>query len=164
MRASTARKTGFVFLAASLVLALSILVTIVLNVQVWGSKFALLGESGALHVYVVRGMDYSSVAGYHFSTRSPAAWNWRTALWPKHHYYDGRPASGEKDHVSIPLWMPLLALALASWLSFLIAKKLRRRIGCCKKCGYNLTGNTTGVCSECGTPIPIAANDHATHP
>ena len=26
----------------------------------------------------------------------------------------------------------------------------RRRRGLCTACGYNLTGNTTGVCSECG--------------
>jgi hypothetical protein len=25
--------------------------------------------------------------------------------------------------------------------------------GLCVNCGYNLTGNTSGVCSECGTPI-----------
>ncbi len=26
--------------------------------------------------------------------------------------------------------------------------------GFCKSCRYNLTGNTTGICPECGTPIP----------
>lgn len=25
---------------------------------------------------------------------------------------------------------------------------------CCGTCHYNLTGNISGVCSECGTPIP----------
>jgi len=25
--------------------------------------------------------------------------------------------------------------------------------GHCQTCGYNLTGNVSGVCSECGTPI-----------
>jgi len=29
----------------------------------------------------------------------------------------------------------------------------RRRKGLCLKCGYNLTGNTTGVCSECGEAV-----------
>jgi predicted RNA-binding Zn-ribbon protein involved in translation (DUF1610 family) len=24
---------------------------------------------------------------------------------------------------------------------------------CCRKCGYNLTGNVSGVCPECGTPV-----------
>lgn len=27
---------------------------------------------------------------------------------------------------------------------------LHRRKGCCRACGYDLTGNTTGVCPECG--------------
>jgi hypothetical protein len=27
------------------------------------------------------------------------------------------------------------------------------QVGFCKKCHYNLTGNTTGICPECGTPI-----------
>ncbi len=26
--------------------------------------------------------------------------------------------------------------------------------GHCQQCGYNLTGNTSGVCPECGTPAP----------
>jgi len=25
--------------------------------------------------------------------------------------------------------------------------------GCCKKCGYNLTGNVSGICPECGEQI-----------
>jgi hypothetical protein len=28
------------------------------------------------------------------------------------------------------------------------------RNGACKACGYNLTGNVSGVCPECGTPTP----------
>jgi len=27
--------------------------------------------------------------------------------------------------------------------------------GHCKKCGYNLTGNTSGVCSECGLKVSV---------
>jgi hypothetical protein len=30
---------------------------------------------------------------------------------------------------------------------------LRRKMGLCVRCGYDLTGNTSGVCPECGTPI-----------
>jgi hypothetical protein len=28
--------------------------------------------------------------------------------------------------------------------------------GSCQSCGYNLTGNTSGTCPECGTPVPQA--------
>jgi hypothetical protein len=31
-----------------------------------------------------------------------------------------------------------------------IRRRLRRRTGDCRRCGYNLSGNTTGVCPECG--------------
>jgi hypothetical protein len=37
-----------------------------------------------------------------------------------------------------------------------ILKRIRRRRGnkgSCPTCGYDLTGNTSGVCPECGTPV-----------
>jgi hypothetical protein len=33
-----------------------------------------------------------------------------------------------------------------------LSRRSRRRRGLCLKCGYNLAGNTSGVCPECGTP------------
>ena len=30
----------------------------------------------------------------------------------------------------------------------------RRRAGLCPACGYDLTGNVSGTCPECGTPTP----------
>jgi hypothetical protein len=29
--------------------------------------------------------------------------------------------------------------------------------GHCQSCDYNLTGNVSGICPECGTPIPDQA-------
>jgi predicted amidophosphoribosyltransferase len=47
------------------------------------------------------------------------------------------------------LWFPVLWL-----LDQHHGLPARRRLrGLCGKCGYNLTGNTSGVCPECGTPI-----------
>lgn len=54
--------------------------------------------------------------------------------------------------VSIPLWIPFFLVALPTvWLII----KDRRRIlpEHCRRCGYNLKGNTSGRCSECGVPI-----------
>jgi hypothetical protein len=34
------------------------------------------------------------------------------------------------------------------------ARARREQEGLCESCGYNLTGNTSGVCPECGTPVP----------
>jgi predicted RNA-binding Zn-ribbon protein involved in translation (DUF1610 family) len=33
------------------------------------------------------------------------------------------------------------------------SRRIRRGPPRCAKCGYNLTGNVSGVCPECGTPI-----------
>jgi|GEM_PF-3343719 len=55
--------------------------------------------------------------------------------------------------VNIVYWSALFSLI--SWLRF----KWRRRGAAdeplCDACGYNLTGNTSGICSECGTVIKL---------
>ena len=51
--------------------------------------------------------------------------------------------------LSLPTWMFLLAALIPTVLAW---RRLRRPLpGHCRKCGYNLTGNVTGKCSECGT-------------
>ena len=55
--------------------------------------------------------------------------------------------------IFVPLWIPFLLIAApTAWLFH----RDRRRIppGHCLRCGYDLTGNTSGVCSECGAPTP----------
>jgi hypothetical protein len=48
-------------------------------------------------------------------------------------------------------WWPLLfGLGAAR-------RKFRRRAGRCPRCRYDLTGNTTGVCPECGSPAASAS-------
>jgi len=53
--------------------------------------------------------------------------------------------------VAVPLWIPLLA-GLTPWL-FRLWHRARRKPGHCRFCDYNLTGNVSGTCPECGTPI-----------
>jgi hypothetical protein len=52
----------------------------------------------------------------------------------------------------LPLWIPAVVLAIATALLWYLD---RRRIppGHCRKCGYDLTGNVSGRCPECGTEI-----------
>jgi len=45
-------------------------------------------------------------------------------------------------------------ILLASCLVGPVHSWRRRRNGCCGQCGYCLTGNVSGICPECGTPIP----------
>jgi hypothetical protein len=53
----------------------------------------------------------------------------------------------------VPCW---LLFAVAAVPTLLLCYVDRRRIppGHCRHCGYNLTGNISGVCPECGTPCP----------
>lgn len=55
-------------------------------------------------------------------------------------------------------FLPVLAVGLA----YAVARWLHRRRcppGHCQKCGYNLTGNVSGRCPECGTLIAATAED-----
>ena len=51
---------------------------------------------------------------------------------------------------SAPAWG-----TLGAWLYVRLMNRLCRKLRpeCCLTCGYNLTGNVSGVCPECGTPI-----------
>ena len=56
----------------------------------------------------------------------------------------------------MPIWLPLAALAAYPTIAFIrgpVRRYRRRRRGLCLKCGYDLTSNVTGVCSECGTEV-----------
>ena len=62
------------------------------------------------------------------------------------------------------LWADLASLIVLSlilpmiWIiALFVSRRLnhRRTLLCrCRQCGYDLTGNASGVCPECGTPIP----------
>jgi hypothetical protein len=51
--------------------------------------------------------------------------------------------------VLLPLWIPFLFFALPT--AFLFWRDHRPLPPhCCQRCGYDLTGNTSGTCPECG--------------
>lgn len=53
--------------------------------------------------------------------------------------------------IYIPLWMPLVI----SLIPFCVYRlKYKTQTGHCKQCNYDLTGNESGTCPECGTTIP----------
>jgi hypothetical protein len=58
--------------------------------------------------------------------------------------------NGKEWERSVPLWIPLgVMLPPTAW----VWLNDRRRRGACPRCRYDLTGNTTGVCPECGARI-----------
>jgi hypothetical protein len=65
--------------------------------------------------------------------------------------------------VSLVYALPVAIIAVAAyaWLTRLLGPRAVREIPCpkcgyvghCRNCGYNLTGNVSGVCPECGERI-----------
>ena len=58
--------------------------------------------------------------------------------------------------LDLPLWFVFLLFATYPAIAFIrgpLPRWRRRRKGLCLKCGYNLTGNVSGVCPECGTKL-----------
>jgi len=52
----------------------------------------------------------------------------------------------------MPLWLPSLVLLIPTLLLWRRDRR-RPRPGFCRRCDYDLTGNTTGRCPECGLEI-----------
>lgn len=115
-----------------------------------------------LNLWIGRAMGWS----YHVGT-------WRTAQlfsWPETNRYEysrthlitrlfGDPDNRLQGTVtttwySLPLWMPLVATGIPTL--FLIWRDRRRYMpGRCVLCDYDLTGNVSGRCSECGTSCSL---------
>lgn len=58
--------------------------------------------------------------------------------------------------VRYPSWLMFAVFATYPAITFIrgpLRRYRRRRRGLCLKCGYDLTGNVTGVCPECGTKV-----------
>ena len=65
-------------------------------------------------------------------------------------------------YLVLPFWALLIVLAAypavvirraaGAVTVHLLQRRESRRAGVCRRCGYHLDGNPTGVCSECGLP------------
>ena len=70
------------------------------------------------------------------------------------------PSFRVEHYVRISLWVPLLLLSAmpsAALVLFVLAwakRRHRRAQGLCVSCTYDLTGNVSGVCPECGSLTP----------
>ncbi len=54
--------------------------------------------------------------------------------------------------VQIPLWLILIA-AMLPYATVKLARHFKRNPNACRHCGYDLTGNVSRICSECGHAI-----------
>jgi hypothetical protein len=67
----------------------------------------------------------------------------------------GGRAGWDRHGITLPFWalflLPISLVGLSLWRE--LGRLLRERRGGCRACGYDLTGNRSGVCPECGTRI-----------
>ncbi len=77
----------------------------------------------------------------------------------------GRPrlpstySTSSYSFVRFSVWVPIAVFAVYPAIAFVrgpLRRYRRRRRGLCITCGYNLTGNESGVCPECATEISQA--------
>ena len=94
---------------------------------------------------LLRGADFDQIFDDIRWWTSPATYVGLS--WPR--FWSDVFRNGVAHGMSLPLWLPLLIVVFPT---FLLWRSDRRRIppGHCERCGYNLTGNTTGRCPECG--------------
>ena len=59
------------------------------------------------------------------------------------------PSGETRTALDIPIWV--LVVLFATPTLWLWRRDRRRQPGLCVKCGYDLRGNASGVCPECGS-------------
>ncbi len=82
-------------------------------------------------------LPYRTVCWYRNSWRNPPEFHWGLQVC-------GTPSWG----FTLPLWVPFLLAGVTT--SMLLYRDRRYPPGHCCKCGYDLTGNVSGLCPECG--------------
>lgn len=80
--------------------------------------------------------------------------NFGARFWP---WWLTSPAltfEGPVGGLAIPLWIPFLLTAVPSVIVWRRSRPFR--VGHCSKCDYDLTGNVSGACPECGKAVEPA--------
>lgn len=102
-------------------------------------------------VTVFRKPGTASHRAFFFRNRS-LRWTWQAGFqrYPRGAAGFGSPVGPRWGFVLVlPIWIPL-AIAVIPTASLWTRAK-RRSPESCQKCGYDLTGNVSGVCPECGS-------------
>ena len=101
---------------------------------------------------------YPDPSLYHGREQQHLGFKWAGSLEAEDFWWGfDRAKLADREFIAVaPLWcffVVFLALpVLWGWRRF---KKNSHQRELCGHCGYNLTGNVSGVCPECGTPVPV---------
>jgi hypothetical protein len=79
--------------------------------------------------------------------------SWATSPW----MWGFAPEQGSATWgIALPLWIPLFVLSVPAYCMW---RPIDRGRSLCPRCSYDLTGNTTGVCPECGAAVQCAPSE-----
>lgn len=83
---------------------------------------------------------------------------WNSAASKPHTCFGSKPVTNlwQYSWLAFPVWIPLASFAAYPTFAFVrgpLRRWRRRRKDSCVRCGYDLQGNESGVCPECGTEV-----------
>ena len=78
--------------------------------------------------------------------------SWDRTLWISRQAGSASVSRGVNLDVRVPIWLPLV-LSVSPALVLWLWRDRRPGVGWCQECGYNLAGNTSGRCPECGIRV-----------
>ncbi len=107
--------------------------------------FGILGGGISVSYWDMSDVKFSRMRWFQFP-ETPVVYRWLPEVSARDPY--GPPRY--RFWLYVPLWVPLVVAAVLT----LLAWRWKRRTppGTCRSCGYDLTGNVSGRCPECGTP------------
>jgi hypothetical protein len=137
----------------------------VLVVGVWSLMTVGMGRNltlwhsahWTLDVEVYKGhIGVHSATSFAGSAKDGVAFQWSYMRFGYHRAYFSN-ASVQARRVYFPFWAVVLILGAYPAIALIRQPARRRRYrrehGLCVKCGYDLTGNVSGVCPECGAEV-----------
>ena len=113
-----------------------------------GSSYDVRAAAGAVQIMTGPLPDYPDWGEYTkgFDCRIRTTWSEQVF-----YFLPEKRIIGSVYIFLIPIWWLGLPFMLYSLVAFL--PDTRRPANACQYCGYNLTGNVSGICPECGKPI-----------
>jgi hypothetical protein len=101
-------------------------------------------ESGSREIWYQRGFEWRKTRAK-ATTPNAARFRWEWTV------IATQTVRAKVLVAEVPIWAVSLCLFILTLLLAWRGRPLRRKSNTCAECGYNLTGNTTGICPECGT-------------
>lgn len=146
------RSLSLMGLAVSAGLVVAFVVSLRWDFGYWGhpvvnhkwAPCSLVASRGAIVVFVAPCFP-PGASGTSFFGRESVRGFWQG--WPWLPWLEDR---GSARFLVVPMWVPLVLIVVPSLIAW---RSTRRRPGHCRKCQYDLTGNVSGVCPECGAEI-----------